>query len=193
MSRLPKLIVVSAPSGAGKTTLCQRLLRDFSELQLSVSSTTRKPRGGEKEGCEYHFITTDEFRKKIELGLFAEWAEVHGAYYGTSKEVIERAFASGKSVVLDIDVQGAESLKQAYPGQSVSFFIEPPSLQVLEQRLRDRKTDSEESIQRRLLNAQNEMTKCNGFDHIIVNDTFDHAYNQLKIGVSEALKKVSHG
>ena len=135
----PQLIVISAPSGAGKTTLCQKLLKDFPELVLSISSTTRAPRGSEQNGKEYLFLTPEEFKAQIAASRFAEWAQVHGNYYGTSKDVIERAFDSGKSVLLDIDVQGAESLRQAYPDQCHSIFIAPPSLMVLESRLRARK------------------------------------------------------
>jgi guanylate kinase len=177
---MSKLIVVSAPSGAGKTTLCQRLLQDLPGLTLSISSTTRKPRGDEKNGREYFFHTVEEFKHKIEKQEFAEWAEVHGNYYGTSKNVIEKAFAAHKSVLLDIDVQGAESLTRAYPGICHSFFIEPPSLQVLEERLRARKTDSEETIQKRIINAQREMDQASKFDRIIRNDELDRAYQELR-------------
>src|SRR4051812_45558024 len=109
-----KLIVISAPSGAGKTTLCHRLLQDFPELVLSISSTTRAPRGTEKHGVEYLFLSKPDFEKQIHAGRFAEWAQVHGNFYGTSKDVIDEAFRSGKSVLLDIDVQGAASLNKAY-------------------------------------------------------------------------------
>jgi len=177
---MSKLIVVSAPSGAGKTTLCQRLLQDFPELNLSVSSTTRKPRGDEKNGREYFFYSVEEFKNKIEKNEFAEWAEVHGNYYGTSKNLIERTFMSGKSALLDIDVQGAESLTRAYPGICHSFFIEPPSLQILEERLRARKTDSEETIQKRIINARRELDQASRFDHVIKNDDLDRAFNELK-------------
>ena len=121
--------MISAPSGAGKTTLCARLLRDFpNELVLSISSTTRAPRGQEKHGEHYFFIKQDEFKRGIDAGMFAEWALVHGNYYGTSKKVIEDAFSQNKAVLLDIDVQGAESLKKAYPKEAVRIFISPPDL-----------------------------------------------------------------
>ncbi len=184
---MPKLIVLSAPSGAGKTTLCLKLLRDFPQLELSISTTTRAPRGLEKGGVDYHFVTQDHFKAQIAANRFAEWALVHGNYYGTSKDVIESAFGAGKSILLDIDVQGAASLKKAYPQECVSFFISPPSLVVLEQRLRSRGTDSEESIQKRLNNSREEMARAADFDHTIVNDELDRAYSELCSRIDSAL------
>ncbi|MGZ3709788.1 MAG: guanylate kinase [Bdellovibrionota bacterium] len=186
-SGVTKLIVISAPSGAGKTTLCQRLLADFPQLTLSVSSTTRQPRGAEEHAKEYHFLSTEEFEKQIAAGRFAEWARVHGNYYGTSKDVIDRAFAAGKSVLLDIDVQGAESLRKAYPGATCLIFVSPPSIEELEFRLRARATDSEQSIQRRLTNAREEMARADIFDHVIINDQLDRAYRELAALVRKEL------
>jgi guanylate kinase len=183
-----KLIVLSAPSGAGKTTLCARLLRDFPELTLSISSTTRKPRGQEQHCKEYFFLSKEEFERQIGEGRFAEWALVHGNYYGTSKDTIERAFASGKSVLLDIDVQGAASLRKAYPTETYTLFVSPPSLEVLEKRLRARGTESEEAIARRLRNAAVEMKEAPTFDQIVMNDDLDRAYEETKKHVSTALK-----
>lgn len=174
------LIVISAPSGAGKTTLCQKLLKDFPELVLSISSTTRAPRGTEKHGQEYFFLTHDEFQKKISEDRFAEWASVHENYYGTSKEVIEKAFTANRPVLLDIDVQGAEQLRKSYPDQSLLIFISPPNLKVLEARLRARKTDQEETIQRRLKNAALELTAAKNFDAVIVNENLEVAYAELQ-------------
>jgi guanylate kinase len=188
-----RLIVISAPSGAGKTTLCQRLLRDFSNLTLSISSTTRAPRGQELHGRDYFFLTREEFEEGIKAGKFLEWANVHGNYYGTSKTTIEAAFSSGKSVLLDIDVQGAASLRKAFPKESFSVFIAPPSLEVLEKRLRSRGTDSEETIQKRLRNAKKEMGEAGMFDHRIVNDDLDHAYEKLKEKVRAALNSMDGG
>jgi len=176
----PYLIVISAPSGAGKTTLCRRLLDDFPSLLLSISSTTRPPRGTERHGHEYFFLTVQEFEDQIQRGCFAEWARVHGNYYGTSKAVIENAFLDGKSVLLDIDVQGAEKLKLAFPTQCYRIFITPPSLAELEFRLRARGTETEETIQKRLKNAQVEMATSKDFDYIVVNDSLDRAYMELK-------------
>lgn len=184
----PKLIVISAPSGAGKTTLCQKLLQDFPELALSISSTTRAPRGTEQHGKEYYFLTKAEFEAQIAAGRFAEWALVHGNYYGTSKDTIERTFATGKSVLLDIDVQGAASLRKAFPERCHTLFIAPPSLATLESRLRARKTDSEETIQKRVRNAQNEMGRMPEFHEVVINDQLDAAYAELQAIVARRLR-----
>ena len=154
------LIVVAAPSGAGKTTLCHRLLADFGELRLSVSTTTRPPRGREQDGRDYHFTSKEEFEGQIREGRFAEWALVHGNYYGTSKDVVARSLAGGDSVLLDVDVQGSASLKQAFGDRCVTIFVAPPSVEELERRLRKRNTDSEESIRRRMQNAREEMARA---------------------------------
>lgn len=182
MSKTGKLIIVSAPSGAGKTTLCQRLLQDFPQIIVpSISFTTRQPRGEETHGVHYHFTTQEEFKKGIQENQFAEWALVHGNYYGTGKKIIEKSFKEGKYVLLNIDVQGAHSLRSVYPSQNISIFIAPPNLKELEQRLRKRGTDDEKTIQKRLVNAQDEMKKSGEFDKVIVNDTLEKAYQELKI------------
>jgi guanylate kinase len=183
-----RLIVLSAPSGAGKTSLCKRLLADFqNQMELSISSTTRAPRGTEKNGVEYHFLSQDEFKNSIDRSEFAEWAFVHGNYYGTSKKVLEKTLSQGKSVLLDIDVQGAASLKQAFPKSSTLIFIAPPSMEELERRLRSRNTDDEPTIQRRLRNAQVELEQQTLFDHVVLNDQFERAYHELKTLVERAL------
>ncbi len=185
---MSKLIVLSAPSGAGKTTLCKKLLEEFDELILSISTTTRAPRGREKNGVEYFFVTKEAFQKKIDSSRFAEWAEVHGNFYGTSKDFIDQAHADGKSLLLDIDVQGAESLRKSYPHQTVTIFIRPPSMEELEKRLRARGTESEDKIQTRLKNAATEMGQMNLFDHVVVNDVIDRAYMELSKIVRKALR-----
>jgi guanylate kinase len=189
---MSKLLIISAPSGAGKTTLCHRLLRDFPELVLSISSTTRAPRGQEKHAREYHFLTREKFETEIQAGRFAEWALVHGNYYGTSKDVIEETFAQGKSVLLDIDVQGAASLRKSYPEASYLVFVSPPSIEILEQRLRGRGTDSEETIQKRLKNARDELSRSPEFDRTIINDHLEKAYKELHTLTEQLLRK-SHG
>lgn len=190
----PRLIVISAPSGAGKTTLCHRLLADFAnELTLSISTTTRAPRGSEQHGREYFFADKAEFERQIAAGRFAEWAQVHGNYYGTSKDVIDQAFARGRSVLLDIDVQGAASLRKAYPRDCYTVFISPPSLAVLEQRLRARNTDSEETIQKRVKNADAEMKRSGEFDCIVVNDDLARAYSELESIIRAQLQPGAHG
>jgi guanylate kinase len=176
----PYLIVISAPSGGGKTTLCQRLLKDFPSLSLSISSTTRAPRGNERDGIEYFFLSREEFENRIRDHRFAEWAVVHGNYYGTSKEMIDQAFAAQKSVLLDIDVQGAGLLHQAYPNQCHRIFIAPPSIEELEFRLRARGTDSEQTIQKRITNAKAELAESKKFNSIVINDSLERAYQELK-------------
>jgi guanylate kinase len=173
------LIVISAPSGAGKTTLCKKLLAEFPRLILSISSTTRAPRGQEKNGVEYFFLTKEQFESQIQADRFAEWAQVHGNYYGTSKDVIEKTFAQGNSVLLDIDVQGAALLAKSYPQETYRVFISPPDMASLEKRLRSRGTDPEETIQKRLRNAATEMACIKDFDHVIINDELERAYREL--------------
>lgn len=185
---MSKLIVLSAPSGAGKTTLCHKLLEEFDDLILSVSTTTRAPRGKEKHGVEYFFVAREAFQKKIDTNRFAEWAEVHGNFYGTTKDFVESAHAKGKSLLLDIDVQGAESLRRVYPTQTVTIFIRPPSMQELENRLRSRGTENEETIQKRLKNAASEMAQAHLFDYIVVNDSIERAYGELSKIVRKALR-----
>ncbi len=175
----PILIVISAPSGAGKTTLCSRLLATRSDVRLSISTTTRAPRGKEKEGREYHFTDNPTFEAMIQQGAFAEWARVHGYYYGTSMQTIDRAFQDGYHVLLDIDVQGADSLRKAYGPRCYTVFVSPPDLAVLESRLRSRGTDSEEVIQKRMKNARREMEAAPLFDRIIINDDLNRACSEL--------------
>ncbi len=168
--------------------MCSRLLADFTDrLVLSISSTTRAPRGQEQNGIHYFFLAQEKFKEAIDAGGFAEWAVVHGNYYGTSKQVIESAFQGGKSVLLDIDVQGADQLKKSYPKQCLRIFVAPPSLDELEKRLRSRGTDKEDTIQRRLTNAREEIARSQDFDHTIVNDELDRAYTELKKIVEGAL------
>lgn len=179
--RPSRLFILSAPSGAGKTTLCDFLLKTFSDqLVLSISTTTRTPRGKEKNGVEYHFVTEAEFKEKISQGDFAEWAEVHGYFYGTSRSTISEALNQGKHVLLDIDVQGAASLKKAFPQECVLIFVAPPSLSELERRLRLRQTDPEAVIQKRLRNAEREMARASEFDHHVVNDRLEEAQKKLR-------------
>ncbi len=184
----PLLVIVSAPSGAGKTTLCSRLLKDFPQaLTLSISTTTRAPRGSEKNGVEYFFVSQTEFKSGIDCNQFAEWAEVHGNYYGTSRAVIDNAFSKNLSVLLDIDVQGAESLRKAYPDKTLLIFITPPSINTLKERLDGRGTETPEAIQKRIKNAKKELERSHVFDHIITNDDLDKAYQKLKLILSEVI------
>ncbi len=188
-----RLIILSAPSGAGKTTLCQRLLKDLeSVLTLSISSTTRAPRGKERSGVEYHFLSHAEFEAQIQADGFAEWAKVHGNYYGTSKAAIQATFDRGKSVLLDIDVQGAAQLRQTFPQLCVTIFIAPPSLEILRQRLTSRQTDTPEVIERRMKEAETELSQKHLFDRIIINDDLETAYAELKQYIQSALLSPLH-
>jgi guanylate kinase len=173
-----RLFIISAPSGAGKSTLCRAVRQRLPDLRYSISHTTRSPRGEEKNGIDYHFITQAAFRKGIRAERWAEWAEVHGNYYGTSAEFIDRALGEGCDVLLDIDVQGMEQILKRYP-DSVTIFIMPPSLAVLRQRLQDRGTDSAASISERLDNAAEEIKRRKRYRHIVVNDRLEEAVEKL--------------
>ena len=172
------LFVVSAPSGAGKTTLCRELIDRFADLRQSVSFTTRQVRAGEQDGTDYHFVDPDAFEQMVADKGLAEWAEVHGNMYGTSLETLEQGAAEGIDLLLDIDCQGAAQLKKNYR-QGVFVFILPPDLVELERRLRGRGTDAEEVIRRRLKNAKEEMAQAGWYDYFIVNDDFQTALQQL--------------
>jgi guanylate kinase len=173
------LYVVAAPSGAGKTTLVKQLLQNESEVRLSISYTTRLPRPGEENGREYHFIDVETFRSMIDQGDFLEWAEVHGNFYGTSKSWITNQMAVGSDVLLEIDWQGAQQVRAAFP-EAIGIFILPPSLEELERRLTGRGTDSREVIVRRLAAAQAEMRHVGEFDYAIINDDLERALDDLR-------------
>jgi len=177
--RLGLCLVISAPSGAGKSTLVERLRAEFPHFAYSISCTTRAPRGQEKDGVDYHFLTREEFLSRRDAGYFAEWAEVHGNLYGTPKAPVEEHLASGRDVLFDIDVQGALQVKKVFP-QGLFVFIQPPSRQELERRLRGRGTDSEEAIAKRLGNALGELSQSGQFDYLIVNDDLDTAADELR-------------
>ncbi len=172
-------LVISAPSGAGKSTLVERLRAEFPHFAYSISCTTRAPRGEEKDGRDYHFLTREEFTVRREGGYFAEWAEVHGNLYGTPRAPVEEHLASGRDVLFDIDVQGALLVKSVFP-QGLFVFIMPPSREELERRLRGRGTDSGEAIARRLGNALGELRQAGQFDYLIVNDDLDTAADELR-------------
>lgn len=178
MTGIGKLFVISAPSGAGKTTLIKQVLNRFNRLSYSVSHTTRHPRKNEQDGRDYFFISIEAFEQKIDQGDLLEWARVHDNYYGTSREVVKNALDKGLSLLLDIDVQGAEQI-MASDLNPVSIFIMPPSFEILSQRLEGRGTDSKDVIAKRLENAKFEMTQKDRYQHVVVNDDLDEAVETL--------------
>jgi guanylate kinase len=172
------LFVVSSPSGGGKGTLIQRVLKGVPYLSYSVSYTTRAPRSGEVDGREYFFVTPEKFESMIAEGAFLEWAHVHGKLYGTSRQQVLREVEAGRDIVLEVDVQGAESVRELI-ADSVSIFILPPSLETLRQRLIARGTDSPEELKLRLRNAPDELNHYKDFDYVIINDEVERAAEQL--------------
>ncbi len=181
-----RLFVVTAPSGAGKSSLIQALMKDNPRLRLSVSYTTRSPRPGERDGREYHFVDVPTFLAMKGRGEFLESAEVHGNHYGTSRRVIEEALGRGENLLLEIDWQGARQVRSLYP-DCVGIFILPPSLEELELRMRRRAQDSEEVIRRRLANARDELAHQGEFQYAIINKDFDTAKREL----AEVVRKES--
>jgi len=179
---LPKspghLFIISAPSGAGKSTLCRAMRDHFPDLLYSISYTTRSPRQGEQDGVDYFFITKDDFENGISRHRWAEWAEVHGNYYGTSAEFLDKELSVGQDILLDIDVQGTRQILTRYPG-AVTLFIMPPSLEILRQRLEARGTDSPAVIAVRLENARKEMAQKDMYRHIVVNDRLPDATAEM--------------
>ena len=173
-----KLFVITAPSGAGKTSLIEAVMRDDPTLKISVSYTTRAPRKGEKDAVDYHFVDEKTFRAMRSGGEFLESAEVHGNHYGTSRRTIEEALASGRDVLLEIDVQGAAQVKRQMP-HAVLIFVEPPSLAILEQRLRNRRTEQAEALSRRLADAYDELRQKKSFDGVVVNTEVDQAVEEV--------------
>ncbi len=174
------MLILSGPSGAGKTVLSRLLLDEYKDMQLSVSATTRAPREGEVDGQHYHFIDEDSFRQKAENGEFMEWAEVFGAFYGTPRAAVEAALASGHDVLFDIDWQGAQQLKQAAASDLVKVFILPPSLAELEMRLRKRDQDSESVIAERMARARDEISHWGEYHYVIVNEDVQSSMNDLR-------------
>ena len=182
-----RIIVISSPSGGGKTTLIKRILPRLKHLELAVSCTTRAPRTGEHDGVDYSFISKDRFKEMISHGEFVEYADVHGHLYGTPKAAIDANVKTGVDTLLDIDVQGALEIKKLYPN-CISIFIAPPSMEELAKRLKGRATDKPTDIETRLVNAKKEMQFVDDYDHCVVNDNIDMAVKKV-IEIIEAKRK----
>lgn len=186
----PFPIIISAPSGAGKTTLTHRMLARRPDIGYSVSATTRPPRAGEEDGVAYHFMTMDAFETAVARGEFAEYARVHGNMYGTLRREVQRVLDSGRHVVMDIDVQGAAQFSAAFP-DAVRIFVLPPSGRALMARLRGRKTEDDATIATRLRDAISEIATMTEFDYVVVNDQIDRAVEQLSCIIdAESLRRV---
>ena len=189
-SQQGKLIVFSAPSGSGKTTIVRHLLnQDDLNLEFSISATSRQPRGKEVDGKDYHFISPEEFKNLIDQDEFIEWEEVYrDNFYGTLKSEVNRIWSKGKHAIFDIDVVGGLRVKRKFPGKTISIFVKTPSLAEMEKRLRGRKTDSEEKIQERIAKAKKELAFAPEFDHILVNDDLETAQKKAEELLKNYLK-----
>lgn len=184
-----KIIVITAPSGAGKTSITKYLMKQFPKLSFSVSATTRLPRPNETDGEDYYFISAESFKNKIEQGDFIEWEMVYeGTYYGTLKSEMDKIWGRNDIPVLDIDVKGALHIKQLYPTQAVTLFIAPPSLDTLHERLMLRGTETPDSLKKRIEKAGYELSFQHQFDHVILNDDLNTACNQAAVIVTEFLQ-----
>ena len=179
MKKKGMIIIVSAPSGAGKTSICDALIESDKNIVYSVSTTTREPRKGEKNGKEYYFVNDSDFKKMVKKKMFVEWAKVHDHFYGTSKKVLDQTINKGKDILLDIDVQGAVKIKKQYKN-ALMIFITTPTLKVLKERLIKRNKDSLEVIKMRVENAKRELTYLPKYDYLILNDKLDESIKQAK-------------
>jgi len=184
-----KLIVISAPSGCGKTTIVREILRRHPEMKFSVSATTRTQRKGEIDGKDYFFLTKDEFEQRIKRGELVEWEHIYSDYYGTLKSEVDRALSTSTSMLFDIDVKGALSVKKKYPEEAILIFIQPPSFEILRQRLANRKTESEDVVRRRMERVPMELEKGKEFDHRVVNDNLQTAVDEVEEIISRAMRR----
>lgn len=190
MEKRGKLVIFSAPSGSGKSTIIQSLLNRDLNLSFSISATSRAPRGTEKNGVEYYFISPEEFRQRIANGEFLEYEEVYaGKFYGTLKSEVERILDSGRNVIFDVDVVGGLNIKKYYGDQALALFIQPPSIEELEKRLKHRATDAPEVIASRMAKAEYELSFAPRFDHIIVNDILEKAQEEAYQTIRQFLDK----
>ncbi|MCW9708869.1 guanylate kinase [Fodinibius salsisoli] len=175
-----KIIVLVAPSGAGKTTLARRLLNDYPQIKFSVSATTRPPREGEQDGQAYHFLSEEEFDTKVQDHQFLEWEHYGGNRYGTLRSEVDKLVESGYFPLLDIEVKGALNVLEMYGSDVVSIFIKPPSMEVLKTRLQNRGSETDHSLQKRLARAEQELSFAQRFDYAVVNDDLDTAYGEIQ-------------
>lgn len=176
-----KLIIITAPSGAGKTTMVRHIIKKYPELHFSTSATTRKPRNSEVDGKDYYFISQEAFKEKIEKGEFVEWEEVYeGQFYGTLKSEVDHRLAKNQNVLFDIDIQGALEIKKRYPYNSLAIFIKPPNLDILIDRLNSRRTENIESLIKRIEKAKKEMLYFDQFDRILINDRLEIAFKDIE-------------
>ena len=184
-----KLVIFSAPSGSGKTTIVKELLKRFDCFEFSISATSRQPRGTEQNGVDYYFLTNEEFKERVARNEFVEWEEVYqGTCYGTLKSEMERIWNNGKVIIFDVDVMGGINLKRLFGEDACSMFIMPPSIEELERRLRGRGTDTEEVIQKRVAKAEFEISKAPEFDHVVINDKLDVAVDEATEIITRFLK-----
>lgn len=185
-----KLFIFSAPSGSGKTTIVKHLLQQDFKLEFSISATSRAKRGNEVDGKDYHFLSTDEFKAKIEKDEFLEWEEVYeGCFYGTLKSEVERIRNQDKNVIFDVDVVGGTNIKKYYKEEALAIFIKPPSIKELENRLRNRNTDSNEVIAQRVDKFKFELAFADQFDKVIINDQLEDAFAEAEASLTDFLKK----
>lgn len=185
-----KIIIFSAPSGSGKTTIVKELLKSYTDFEFSISATSRQPRGNEQHGVDYYFLSSDEFRQKVDEDAFVEWEEVYaGTCYGTLKSEMERIWAKGHVILFDVDVLGGINLKRIFGERALSLFIMPPSIEELRRRLVGRGTDSKETIEKRIGKAEFELSKAPQFDFTVVNDVLEEAIAQTRNHIDNFLAK----
>lgn len=184
---MKSLLLIAAPSGAGKNSFMSRALRDFPQLLDVVTYTTRRPRSSEQDGVDYHFVTADRFSALVEEGFFAEWAQVHDQFYGVSHQSLEQCWDLGRMAIMDVDIQGVKTLKESYP-QAVSIFILPPSIDELRIRILARDVRAPANLELRLENARLEMARAHEFDHQIINDDLEDSYGRFKLIVEKIVQ-----
>lgn len=182
------MFIVVGPSGAGKSSFLEKVIQEVDVLRDAITCTTRSMRKGEAQGEPYFFISKEEFEDRIKKGYFVEWANVHGKLYGTPKEQITRAWEDGKALIMDVDIQGAKSLKNEFPQEAVTIFIKPLSINVLRQRVLSREGKAPEDIEVRMANAEKELAVASEFDYQVVNDQFEESYTQFKKIIEDSLK-----